>query len=441
MVFSRGHTPEIHDVLRVNTQRVRHGSYIAWLLMLLCLASPAQAQQGTPLTLTEAEDLALEQEPGQAAFLARADALEERSVAVGQLPDPKLRMGLANFPIESGGFATEGMTQAQLGLRQSFPPGRSRSVSTRQFQSLAAEMSENADARGRDVLTSVRNAWLETYYWNQAHVIVTESRPFFADLVMITRSLYAVGKKDQQDVLRADLELSRLDDRLIEINRQRAGARAALGEWVGLESQRPIAKTLPTWESIAALEAMRADLVTHPALQAADARIDARGAGIDLAKEKYKPGWALDLGYGYRDGSLPSGTPRSDFVSLSVTMDLPFFRKNRQDRGLSAALSERRAATESKDELLRRLSSQLDAEYARWQDISRRVDLYERLILTQAEDQAKAALAAYQSEAGDFADVMRGFIDDLNTRLDHIRLQVERAQSYAVLANLGGLPR
>lgn len=407
----------------------------------LAFELPAQAQHQVPLTHAEAEDRALEQEPGQAAFRARADALEERAVAAGQLPDPTLRMGLANFPIESGGFTTEGMTQVQFGLRQSFPPGKTRAVSTRQFQSLAAEMAENADARGRDVLTSVRNAWLEAYYWNQAYTIVTDSRPFFADLVTITRSLYAVGTKDQQDVLRAELELSRLDDRIIDINREHARARAALSEWVGLESQRPIAEKLPAWETVPTLEAMRTNLVSHPALQAADARIDARRAGIDLAKEKYKPGWALDLGYGYRDGSLPTGTPRSDFVSLSVTVDLPLFRKNRQDRGLAAALSERRAADESKDQLLRRLTSQLDAEYARWQDLSRRVDLYERLILTQAEDQANAALAAYQSEAGDFADVMRGFIDDLNTRLDHIRLQIERAQSYAVLANLGGLPR
>jgi outer membrane protein TolC len=407
----------------------------------LLVNTPIHAQQRVPLTLAEAEDMALEQEPGQAAFRARASALEDQAVVAGQLPDPKLRMGLANFPVESGGFTTEGMTQAQLGIRQSFPPGKTRAVSTRQFQSLAAEMTENADARGRDVLTSVRNAWLETYYWHRAHSIVSESRPFFNDLVTVTHSLYAVGKKDQQDVLRAELELSRLDDRLIGINRQRARARAALSEWVGAESSRPIAEKLPNWERIPALQALRADLETHPALQAAEARVEARRAGIDLAKEKYKPGWALDLGYGYRDGSLPTGSPRSDFVSLSVTVDLPFFRKNRQDRSLAVALSERRAADESREELLRRLTSQLDAEYARWQDVSRRVTLYERVILTQAEDQANASLLAYQSEAGDFADVMRGFIDNLNTRLNHVRLQIDRAQSYAVLANLGGLPR
>jgi hypothetical protein len=50
-------------------------------------------------------------------------------------------------------------------------------------------------------------------------------------------------------------------------------------------------------------------------------------------------------------------------------------------------------------------------------------------------------LLAYQSDAGDFADVMRGYIDDLDTRLELVRLQVERARAYAVLANLGGLPR
>jgi hypothetical protein len=50
-------------------------------------------------------------------------------------------------------------------------------------------------------------------------------------------------------------------------------------------------------------------------------------------------------------------------------------------------------------------------------------------------------LLAYQSDAGDFADVMRGYIDDLDTRLELVRLQVERAQTYAVLANLGGMPR
>ncbi len=405
----------------------------------IMFAQQATAQLGPPLTLAEAEDLALRQEPGLSEFQARADALEEQAVAAGQLPDPVLRVGLANFPIESGGFTTEGMTQGQLGIRQAFPPGKTRALSTRQFQSLSAEMDRNAAARERDVLTSVRNAWLDAYYWERAHAIVSDSRPYFDDLVTVTRSLYGVGKKDQQDVLRAELELSRLDDRLIEIERQRRTARAALSQWIGSESTRSIANKLPAWRNIPSLQTLTDELTGHPAVLASEAKIDARNAGVGLAEERYKPGWALDLGYGYRDGFMPDGSPRSDFVSVSVTVDLPVFRKNRQDRKLRAALSERRAAQDSREALLRRLSSQLEAEFARWQELTRRIELYEQRLLVQAADQSRAALAAYRSETGDFDDVMRGVIDKLNAQLDLERLQTERRKSYAVLANLGGL--
>jgi len=409
------------------------------IVVALLFSFAVQAQHNIPLTLAEAEDLALDQEPGHAALLARASAFEDRAVAAGQLPDPTMSMGLANYPISSGGFSTEGMTQAQLGYRQDFPSGKSRAFSTRRLESMSLEMTASADARVRDVLTNVRSGWLEAYYWQHAHDIVTESRPFFSDLVTVTRSSYAVGRKTQHDVLRAELELSRLDDRLIEINRHNMQARAALSEWLGSAASRPIASKLPAWEQIPAIELLHDNLSSHPALRAADAKVDAQRAGVNLAEERKKPGWALDLDYGYRDGFLPSGEPRSDFISLSVTMDLSFFRKNRQDRSLAAALSERSASEFEKNELSRHLSSQLDGEYAHWQDLTRRLALYESLILNLSENQAQAALLAYQSEVGDFADVMRGYIDDLNTRLDHVRLQVERGQSYTVLANLGGL--
>ena len=428
-----------------NSQRVfshvRPGRFALFILTGVLFATIANAQQDIPLTLAAAEDLAIEQEPGRDAMLAQAEAFDEESVAVGQLPELKLRVGIANFPIQSGGFTTEGMTQAQLGLHMEFPPGGVLDASSRQFESLAVEMREKADGRNRDVLTAVRRVWLDTYYWQRTQAIVDELRPFFADLATVTRSLYSVGRKNQQDLLRAELELSRLDDRLIDISNQHSMAIAALSEWVGRDASRPIAEKLPEWRSIPSLPSMQSKLLRHPSLMAANARIDAKEARIDVAEEDHKSGWAWDLGYGYRDGYLPNGTARSDFVSLSVTVDLPFFRDERQGRRLAAAFSERRAAEASKEELLRRLNSRLEAEYARWTELSRRIDLYEEQILTQAGANAQASLVAYQSDAADFSNVMRAYIDDLNARVDHTRLQVERAKSFATLANLGGIPR
>lgn len=411
-------------------------------LMITCLLTfPAQAQHNIPLTLAEAEDLALEQEPGYEALLLRSQALAEEAVAAGQLPDPTLRVGVANYPIQSGGFSTEGMTQAQLGYRQSFPSGDTREFSTLKFESLSLEMSENAGARRRDVLSEVRRAWFEAHYWQHARAMVEEKRPFFADLVEITRSWYAVGRKTQQDLLRAELELTRIDDRLIEIDRHYSQAVAALAEWTGAAAVRPIASRLPDWGATPSLEELRQKLHAHPVLLAAEARVSAREAEVGVAEESRKPGWSIDVGYGYREGELPNGDPRSDFISVAVTTELPLFRKNRRDRALAAALRERSAAEYNKEQLRRRLSSELDTAYARWQDLDRRATLYETSILGLSSDHAQAALLAYQSDAGDFADVMRGYIDELNTRLEHLRLRIERAQTYAVLANLGGLSR
>jgi outer membrane protein TolC len=414
-------------------------AFIASAAVLLWSTS-AVAQHHTPLTLAEAEDLALDNEPGMAALNARAEALEERSIAAGQLPEPTLRVGINNFPIGAGGFSTEGMTHAAVGLRQAFPRGESRHLSGLRHTSQADEMTAAEAARGREVLSAARQAWLDAYYWQQAHALVLESQPFFEDLARISRSLYAVGRRDQQDLLRAELELSRLNDRLIETARQQREARAALSQWIGDDARRPIAPKLPAWDDLPEFAALQKTLREHPVLRAAEAQVRATDASVDLANEQTKPGWALDLGYSYREGSLASGEPRSDFISLNVTVDLPFLgRKNRQDRELAAALSERRAAGNEKARLERELESRMQAEYARWQEIDRRLALFESRILPQTQDQAEAALTAYQSDAGDFADVMRGYIDNLNAQLDLSRLQVERAKSYAVLANLGGI--
>jgi len=409
--------------------------------LLSLLAGAASAELPVPLTLSESEDLALASEPGRQAMQAGATALTARAVVAGELPDPTLRIGLNNYPIEAGGFSTEAMTNAGVGVRQVFPAGATRSINARQLELLASEMHENADARGRDVLTAVRIAWLSLYQWEKVHELVLESRPFFDDLVTVTRSLYAVGRKSQQDVLRAELELSRLDDRLIDIEWRRAQSHAALSKWIGADAARPIAPGLPGWSMLPPFDDLQNALQSHPALRAADAQVDARGAGVELAQQRSKPGWALDMAYSYREGTEPSGDPRSDMISLNVSIDLPMFSKRSVDGSLTSALQERSAARSRREQILRELQSQLSAEHARWQDLTRRLDLYDSRILGQTSSNAAASMLSYQSDRGDFAEVMRACIDDLNTRIDYVRLQVERAQSYAVLANLGGLPR
>lgn len=438
MLFLYGLTPDRFPnrylLVRAFTTKLVQAACIA----LICTTTIV-AQEGRPVTLSEAEQLALLGEPGRDALLARANAMRAQAAVAAALPQPNLTLGLNNFPFESGGFSTEGMTSVGVNVRQQFPAGQSRSIAARQFELSAMSLSRSASARHRDVITQLRIAWLNRYYWERVYVLVNEQRSFFEDLLKVTRSLYAVGRKSQQELLRAQLELSRLDDRLLEVERERHQATASMALWIGDEALRPVAAALPDWQVIPSLDLLMSNLAQHPAVLASDAQVDAGKAGIDLAEERVKPDWAIDVGYRYREGALESGAARSDFVSVNVTVGLPFFSKRSIDSNLTAALQERSAAKLSRQRVSRELQSELRRQYANFRELGRRIELYEQQIIRQSEAHTQASLRAFQSDEGNFSDVMRAFIDDLDTQTNFVRLQVERAQAYAVLANLGGL--
>lgn len=401
---------------------------------MLVVAGVANAN---PLALVEAQRIALCREPGAVALLEQAAAFDELAVAAGALPDVQLRFGVANLPIEGGGFGAEAMTHAQLGVRQAFPPTAVRAAATRRERTLADQRRAQVEERRRSVLLAVRGAWLDGFLASRQRQLVLDSRALFADLAAITRSLYTVGDKNQQDVLRAELERSQLEVRLVAVEQQGAEARNALRRWIGDAAQRPVAD-LATWSRPPSLDELRGALVVHPVLASAEAETAGAQAGVALARAHYRPHWTLDAAYGYRNGATPDGSPRSDFVSVSATLRVPMFTANRQDRALRAAQGRHRAALALADESRRRLRARLREEHGRWQDLGRRLALYQDAVLSQTRAHAEASLTAYRSETADFADVMRGYINDLEARLDHLALRVDRRRSETRLAYLGG---
>ena len=405
--------------------------------LIVLVALPVGASESGPLSLAEAGAQALRDEPGRVVLLERAAAHDELALAAAQLPDPQVRFGAANLPLESGGFRTEGMSQAQLGVRQVFPPAAGRAAGRNSQLAQGSELRAQAEVRGRVVLRAARGAWLDVHRETCSRLLVADSAPLFANLVAVARSLYEVGTRSQQDLLRAELELSHLQARLIALEERERIARAALRRWIGAHARRPLAQ-FGQWPEPPPLAALEKALEDHPALTAATAALAASDAGIAVARSRFRPNWTLDAAYGYRDGALPSGVPRSDFFSLSATLSVPLFTANRQVPGLRAAQARRRGAVANREELRRQLDAELAREHDRWLALGRRIRLYEDVVLTQAAANAQASLAAYRSEAGQFADVMRSHINQLEMRLEHIEVRVDRRRSHAALAYLGG---
>ena len=408
------------------------------LLPLFFLFYLAGAEAGSVLSLKQAEQLAVSEDPGIQRLKTRAQALSENAIADGQLPDPKLKLGAVNFPVDTFNFSDTPMTQLQLGVRQSFPRGQTLLYRTRRTEAKGRAEEAMAEDKSLLVLRSVRQDYLEAWYDQQAAKIVEDSRGLFRELVEIAERHYGIGKQTQQDVASAQLELSLLEDRLIRIREQEEIARAALGRWTGEAAYQPLETKLPKLPKLPKRKAILAALEHHPLIRAEEARMEAANHGVQLALEQYKPGFALDVTYGFRSGQDLDGSDRPDLFSAMVLIDIPLFTDKRQDRRLSASRLEHVAAGYARTDRLRALRKQLDGAYGRWRKLGEREKRFRQRLLGEAKLNSEASLSAYQNGITEFTPLVRARLRELDARLQMLRIRVDRAKTQADLLYLTG---
>lgn len=410
---------------------------------ILCLAAtlthtPSQAET---LDLPTALALARDHDVTVPGLQADAHALSEQAVANRQLPDPKLKLGLMSLPTDTFSRSQEPMTQMQVGVVQAFPPGDTLALRGQRTEAMARAVTESASARALQVERDVRLAYLELYYQLEAGHIVRDTRHTFAELLDVTRSHYAAGRKNQQDVLGASVELALLDDRLARIETDTERARASLAELVGTEPARqPLARTFPTLPTPPPLAELDARLRVHPDMRARTEMVNASQLAVDEARQRYRPGWSLDITYGDRSGSNADGSDRADFLSAMVMVDLPLFRDKRQDRTLAARHQEVTATSLKREARYLQLKKELASQYAQWQHSRERLLRFRITVLPEAQQAAAASLSAYQSGVTDFSGLIRARLLELDSQLKTLRLRIDHARAQAQLLYLAGDP-
>ncbi|MEQ8493845.1 MAG: TolC family protein, partial [Gammaproteobacteria bacterium] len=320
----------------------------------LPLSSPAAAADTAvpaPLTLAHAVDTARAGNPGLAELRARADALAAVPDQAGAMPDPQIAVGAANLPLYAFDFDREAMTQLQLGVRQTLPfPGK---LALRErIAELAVDVAVHGIAELELALVAdVKTLWWELAYLAQARTILDQNERLMRELVAIAHAKYEVGRGLQQDVLLAQLELSKLHDLAIRLEGRESAAWARLGALLawppGTRASLPadIPAALPRLRGALALREL-AD--TRPRLAALASRIDAAERGVDLARRERYPDVDVSAGYGLRGGG------RDDFASLNLSVSVPLFAARKQHRAVdqkrAELLAERHALA---DEALR----------------------------------------------------------------------------------------
>jgi len=406
------------------------------LLWLSLATIPAHA-----LDLAEAERIAVERDAVLRQLDAESGGMRERAVAEGQLMDPKLRFGAVNVPVDSFSLDAEDMTMLELGVSQEFPAGGTRALARRRMEQSAVAAEAVAADRRLVVQREVRRAWTELAYLARARELLASQTDWVEQMRAAARARYASGEGKQLEVLQAGLDVAMLREQQLDLERDEAMRRAQLGRWIGEEeAARAGPFSLPARAPLEPLAALESRLTSHPAQLDYERRIEAAETGVDLAKQGRKPGWMLDVSYGFRSGRMADGESRSDMLSAMVSVDLPLFRGNRQDREVAAARADARGLHDMHDDHLREMLAMLNEA---WWVAERTAELerfYESDLLPLAEQSVQAALLAYGSNRSMIDDVIAARRAALETSLKHLRMAADRAQARYDVEYLAGGP-
>lgn len=423
-------------------------------LMIGFSAFYAQAEK--VISLEQAITLAQQNDPWLHGSMLKQRAVEYKSLASGTLPDPKISVGMMNLPTDTWNLAQEGMTQFKVGVSQMFPRGDSLELKQQQLKIESTKYPLLRQNRKAKLKSDVSQLWLDAFLAQQTIKLIENDWELFEQMAEVAKASYsnAVGKTRQQDVIRAQLEIVQLEDRLTVQKQKLETSIARLNEWLHLYNDsdfekafdfdsQPMAfnitEVLPTIllqnpsvlnEAHYSRNALALELENHPAIRSIEVKKKASEKEIIIAKQQYKAQWGVNASYAYRD-DMPSGDSRSDLFSVGVTFDLPIFTENRQDKHVAASIAESEAIRTEKLLLTKQMISAIEKELRQLKRLSERQSIYKDQLLKQTYDQAEASLTAYTNDDGDFSEVVRARIAQLNARISALKIDVDALKTVA----------
>ena len=162
------------------------------------------------------------------------EAIEESSIAAGTYSDPKITIGASNLPTDTFDLNQEAMTQLKIGVSQMFPRGNSLEIKKEQLRLQSSQYPYQREDRKGKLTVQISQLWLEAYKNQESINLIEKNRSLFEQLADIAESNYSstLGKTRQQDIVRAQLELTKLEDRLTILKQKKDKAILSLSQWL-----------------------------------------------------------------------------------------------------------------------------------------------------------------------------------------------------------------
>jgi len=256
----------------------------------------------------------------------------------------------------------------------------------------------------------VKRAYYEYYYLGKAIAVTRENKDLLRHLEEIARTRYKASKTGHADMIRAQVELEKIKDRL----RSLEDIKLPLAANLNASLNRPAHATLPWPENITFEESPIAEEKTlaylqekNPELKVIDYQAAQSRIGIDLARKEFWPD--ITLGVQFIDTSdLAGGHPDDegkDPVIAMLSLNLPVWR-GKYRAGVRQAQARYRAVTHQRRELLNSLITRIKMAAYHFRDAARKVVLYRDTLLLKVLESYKVTESAFRSGKGSFNDLV-----------------------------------
>ncbi|MBU2833837.1 TolC family protein [Acidithiobacillus ferriphilus] len=399
---------------------IRRGTGPLPLLVILMMAlRPYASASVAPLSLQNAEAIALRQNPGLGALTQKIAELRHKAVAVAQLPDPHLALGAANLPLNSFSMNQQQMSMLSVGLSQTFPSFGKLGLEGQQAGIEAREATDTLRGQSAELVLLLRRAWLQALYTEDAVATVQHQEQLEAASVQAALALYRSAQGTQAEVLRAQLAHASLANDITRLQAEQASDLAQIAQILNLPEPPSIEKQWPNLPPPPTLAEVEARLSGQPLLRAAQAQTRAAQMGVQVAKTGYWPDVTVSVGYGQ---DFHPGSP--NWLSAGVNLSLPLFPGDRQDQDVAAARAKALQAQYRYDDQHLALTQQARAAFARYESHKIQLERIDRQLLPTARNAFSATLAAYSAGRAGLNAVLRTQKDVLGyalARLQHRR--------------------
>lgn len=344
------------------------------------VASAAVVDWSNPASVV---DTALSHSPRVIAAEASSRAAAADVRGSGALPNPMLMGGVQDKQVNLADDPM--MTMYMVGASQRFTRREKRVAETRVAEARASAAALDVRSLRAEIERDVLLGYYEVAALDGQLKLVRKTREVLVSVVDAARARYESGAVLQADVLRAQLQVSGIDRRIIELRGRRAAAAARLRVSTEAEGEVP---TLDFPEESAKRSLTPRSLEDHPALQALDRQRDAAEQIVAAARLASKPDLEIEASYGVRRSE-------ADMFSVLARVELPL-RKKPIAAGVESAVAQRERLDAERETLLRELQRAVALDVAAHDEATQQLKLIDTELLPQTQATRDAILAAYE---------------------------------------------